>query len=301
MLNKIQNNPIRSAIFGVFGLVIFGLLLGSFFTVAEGHIGIVTRFSEAKYQTGPGLHWKIPLIEGVKHIEVRERKNVEELAAATANQLPITATVSVNWTVDSTAALELFRRYGTLDQFEQRILDPKLRQAAKASISKFQASELIRNRNAAIAEIQQQMAGLMESYPVTVNSPQIEQVTLPNRYLESVMAKEQAREAAKKEEYELAKQKLQAQQSVQTAEADRDAKRARADGEAYAILTHAKAQAEKIRLEGDAEASAIREKAAALAQNGTLVEYQRALQWNGQMPQTIMGGDQNVLWSMSKQ
>ncbi|WP_150526787.1 prohibitin family protein [Roseibium sediminis] len=271
---------------------------GFWFTVGEGHIGVVTRFGEAQYQTGPGLHFKTPLIDSVREIEIRERKNVEELTAATANQLPITATVSVNWTVNASSGLDLFKRYGTLDQFEQRILDPKLRQAAKASISKFQASDLIRDRNAAISEIQAQMTALMEPYPVTVNSPQIENIVLPERYLEAVMAKEQAREAAAREQYELEKQKLQAQRDVQTAEADRDATKARADGTAYATIETAKAEAESIRLKGEAEAQAIREKASSIAESATLVDYERALRWNGQMPTTVMGGDQQVLWSM---
>lgn len=280
------------------GIAMLVLAMGSWYTVGEGHVGIVTRFGEAKYQVGPGLHFKTPLINGVRKIEVRERKNTETLNAATANQLPITAIVSVNWTVDPSAALELFRRYGTLEQFEQRILSPKMRQAAKASVSKFQASDLIRDRNKALAEIQSQMTGLMEPYPVTVNSPQIEDIALPERYLEAVMAKEQAREAAAREQYELEKQKLQAQRDVQTAEADRDATKARADGTAYATIENAKAEAKSIEVKGEAEASAIRMKAKAIEENATLVEYERALRWNGQMPQTIMGGDQQVLWSM---
>jgi regulator of protease activity HflC (stomatin/prohibitin superfamily) len=281
----------------VFGLI---LAMGSWFTVGEGHIGIVTKFGEAKYQVGPGLHGKWPLIEGVQKIEVRERKNVEELSAATANQLPITAVVSVNWTVDSTAALDLYKRYGSLEQFEQRILDPKLRQAAKASTAMFQASELIRNRNDAINEIQTQLTKLMEPYPVTVNSPQLEDVKLPERYLESVMKKEQAREDAAKEKYALEKQALEAQRDVQTAIAKRDATKAEADGKAYHTRTTAAAEAESIKLKGNAEAEAIKAKALAISASSVLVDYERALRWNGQMPTTMMGADQNVLWSMKK-
>lgn len=57
------------------GVIIgFGALsipLGSFYTIEEGHIGIVKRFSEAKSQVGPGLHFKVPFIDSVEEIEVR--------------------------------------------------------------------------------------------------------------------------------------------------------------------------------------------------------------------------------------
>lgn len=55
-------------------LIVIGLF-GSIYTVNEGHIGIVKRFSEAKEQVSPGLHFKVPFIDSVEEIEVRTRKN----------------------------------------------------------------------------------------------------------------------------------------------------------------------------------------------------------------------------------
>lgn len=86
---------------------------------------------------------------------------------------------------------------------------------------------------------------------------------------------------------------------MNTANAKRDAAKATADGKAYAIQTEAIAEAEAIRLKGIAEAEAIKKKAEALRESQTLVDYVRAQQWNGQMPTTIMGSDQSVLWNMS--
>ena len=140
------------------GLLVLLLLFGAVYTVPEGHVGVVKRWSKAVGQVGPGLHVKIPVADRIERIEVRQRKNVEELAAATKNQLPTTATVPVNWTVNRDSAMDLFINYGGLDQFESRTLDPKLRSAAKAAISRFQADELIRNRQAAVAAIMDGMA-----------------------------------------------------------------------------------------------------------------------------------------------
>lgn len=271
----------------------------SFYTIPEGHIGIETRFSKAVGQVEPGIHFKVPIIDGVKVIEVRERKNGEELSAATKNQLPITALVTINWTVNTEAGLDLFKRYGSLDQFESRILDPKLRQAAKAALSEFNADELIRNRNAAIERIQSNVVTAMEGYPVTVNSPQIEDIRLPEQYMEAVLNKERAREAAAQEEYKLQQQKLTAAQITQTAEAERDAVKAKADGEAYRLTTEAAAQAESIKLKGEAEAAAIKAVEQALSANPLLVEYEQAKRWNGSLPDTVLGGgDVPILYSL---
>lgn len=134
--------------------VVLIILASSVYTVNEGHIGIVKRFSEAKEQVNPGLHFKVPFIDSVEEIEVRTRKNEERMASSTKEQMPVTISVSVNWTVDKTAALELFRQYGGLSQFESRILDPRFRSATKDVIPRFDAEKLIQDRATAIQAIE---------------------------------------------------------------------------------------------------------------------------------------------------
>jgi len=283
-------NLLKTLTVGAASLVVVTALWGSWFTVAEGHIGITTRFSKATGQVGPGLHGKLPWIDSVKHIEVRERKNGEELSAATKNQLPMNAIVTVNWAVNSDAGLSLYQRYGSLEQFERRILDPKLRQAAKAALSEFNADELIRNRNAAIQRIQENLIVLMQPYPVTVHSPQIENIDLPPTYMQAVLEKEKAREAAIREEYNLQKQKLEAARLVQTAEAERDSAKATADGNAYRVTKEAEAEAEAILLKGKAESEAVKLVQNALSNNPLLVQYEQAKRWNGELPSTMIPG-----------
>ncbi|ORE90689.1 hypothetical protein ATO13_22256 [Stappia sp. 22II-S9-Z10] len=260
----------------------------SIHTVPEGHVGIVTTFGKATGQLEPGLSVRVPLIQSVREIEVRERKTVEPLSAATKNQLPITVDVSANWSVNPASALELYRRYGDLAQFEERVFDPKLRQAAKAALSQYNADELIRNRTAALGAIMDGLSGLLEGYPITVTSPQIENIEMPKTYLDAVLAKEKAREEAAREQYNLERQKLEAQREVQTAEAQRDANKARADGQAYAVEVQAKAEAEAIRLKGDAEASAVAAVQQAIAESPALVQYEKAKRWDGALPRTVV-------------
>ena len=108
------------------------------YTVDEGHVGIVKRFGEAKEQVNPGLHFKVPYVDSVEILEIRTRKNLEKLNASTHEQMPVTAEVSINWTVKRDQAFDLYKRFGGLSQFESRILDPKLRSATKAALAKVQ-------------------------------------------------------------------------------------------------------------------------------------------------------------------
>ena len=136
----------------VVALAGLAVLFQSMYTVDEGHVGIVKRFGEATEQVNPGLHTKIPIVDTVEVLEIRTRKNVEKLNASTHEQMPVTAEVSINWTVIREQAFELFKSYGGLTQFETRILDPKLRSATKDALARYKAEELIQNRSQVIAQ-----------------------------------------------------------------------------------------------------------------------------------------------------
>ena len=283
----------RIAFTSFVGLFVAATVISAVTIIPEGHVGVVKRFGKAVGQFDPGLNFKTPFIDSVTEIEVRQRKNVEQLAAATQNQLAITAEVSVNWTVNKDSAMKLFIQYGGLDQFENRILDPKLRSSAKAAISKFPADQLIRDRNAAVAAILEEMVTAMEGFPVVVNSPQIENISFPPQYLEAVLEKEKAREAAEREKHTLEQQRLQALQKVNTADAEKQAKEKLADGEAYRIKTEAQAEAEAIRIVNEQ-----------LAKSASYVDLVKAKSWDGKLPGTLITGSdsnkQSLLLSVVK-
>jgi regulator of protease activity HflC (stomatin/prohibitin superfamily) len=278
------NIPTKSIITAVIAVIIF---LSSVYTVNEGHIGIVKRFSEAKEQVNPGLHFKVPFIDSVEEIEVRTRKNEEKMASSTKEQMPVTIVVSVNWTVDKTAALELFRQYGGLTQFENRILDPRFRSATKDVIPRYDAEKLIQDRASAIQAIEANFIEEMKDFPVTVDNIQIENIQLPAKYLTSIETKQTEKNLADAEKHKLARQNLEAQRDVNTA-------KAKADG----IKLVAIAEAESIRIKGLAEAEAITAKAKALGNNPLIVKLTEAQNWDGKLPATILGSSNMPILDM---
>jgi regulator of protease activity HflC (stomatin/prohibitin superfamily) len=283
----------------VLGLAVAATLLSSIYTVEEGHVAAVKRFSEAKYQVEPGLHFKAPIVDSLESMEVRTRKNVEEhIPVATAEQMPSHATVSVNWTVNRAEAIDIFKQYGGLDQFESRILDPKIKSGSKEAISKHTAEEIIRNRNVVITKIQDAIITAMEPYPIVINSVQLENITFPMTYTNAIEAKQVALQEAVKEEHKLERQRLEAQRQVNTAEAEKQSRMKAADGVAYQTETEAKAEAEAIRLIGIANAGKIQAMATALATNPQVIEYEQVKRWQGNVPTTVMGDGQSIMWQM---
>lgn len=259
-------------------LLLVVAVMNSYYIVIEGHVGVVKRFGEAKDQENPGLHFKIPFIETVEMIEVRTRKNAEKMASSTKEQMPVTVEVSVNWTVNKEAALDLFKKYGGLNQFEQRILDPRFRSATKDTIPQFEAEQLIQDRASAIQGIERRLSDEMAAFPVVVDNIQIENIGLPQKYINSIEIKQTEKNLAAAEEHKLERQRLEALRAVNTA-----------DAKAKGILKVAEAEAQSILLKGKAEAEAIEAKAKALKNNPLIVKLTEAQAWDGKLPSTMMG------------
>ena len=119
----------------------------------------------------------------------------------------------------------------------------------------------------------------MKDFPVVVDNIQIENITLPQKYINSIETKQTEKNLADAEKHKLARQNLLAQQDVNTA-------KAKADG----INLVAIAEAESIRIKGLAEAQAITAKAKALGNNPLIVKLTEAQNWDGKLPTTVLSG-----------
>ena len=266
----------------IFGLLlVVGLIVGGFssvYQVPEGHVGIVKTWGKATAQTDPGLNFKVPFVESVELMEVRQRNNVEVLHASTLNQLAVKNKFSLSWRAKKSAALELFKKYGGLQQFEDRVIDPRIRSAAKAVIAQYNAAELVRKREHVADRIRVAMTDRLRGLPMVVISAQSEDYVLPDDYMKAIREKEKARQNAEKEQHKLEQQRLVALQQVNTAEAEAKSKRINADAEAYRLVETAKAEADAIRMVTEQ-----------LQKSPHYIQLVQAKRWDGRVSRVMLG------------
>ena len=158
-------------------------------------------------------------------------------------------------------------------------------------MSRFPANKLIQERQTVVAEIMETMTAELADFPITVNSPQLENIELPQRYVEAVEAKETAREDAEREKHVLEQQRLQALRAVNSAEADAAARKLAADAEAYQVRVRAEAEAFKVSTEAKAEAEAIEMITTQLVKSPDYIRLVTAKGWNGELPATMLGSN----------
>jgi len=271
-------------------LAVLTIWLGVY-RIDAGHVGIVKRFGNVIEVVDPGLHFKLPYADTVEEMEVRERAFTMDLEAASQDPLELPVKVTVNWLVKRAQVQDLYVQFGSLDQFEKRIILPRLNDAVKGVTSRYNVNDLLRKRveyrDLSKATFEQRMPD-----DVQITGFSIVNIGFPPEYTKAIRDKQVAREQAETEKFILDRQRLTSTQVTQSAEAQRDADKARADGRAY-----------EIKVQGEAQAEAIRSMGAALSQNPLVVEYKKVERWSGTFPTTFMGGDAaaNTLWSLAGQ
>jgi regulator of protease activity HflC (stomatin/prohibitin superfamily) len=268
-------------------LVLITIWLG-IYRIDAGHVGIVKRFGNVIGVVDPGLNIKVPWADTVEEMEVRERAFAMTLVAASQDPLEIPIQVTVNWLVKRDHVKELYIQFGSLDQFEKRIILPRLNDAVKGVTSAYTVNDLLRKRTEYRDRSMDTFAKRMPD-DVQITGFSVVNIGFPPEYTKAIRDKQVAREQAETEKFVLERQRLTSTQVTQSAEAQRDADKARADGRAY-----------EIKVQGEAQAEAIKVMGAALAQNPLVVEYRKVEKWGGTFPTTFMGGDAgaNTLWSM---
>lgn len=279
---------IGGLLFGVLTLFILAGIWMGIYRIDAGHVGIVKRFGNVISVVDPGLHVKIPYADTVEEMEVRERTYTARLDAASSDPLEIPVTVAVNWLVKRDRVEDLYIQFGSLAQFEQRIIKPRLSDAVKGITSSYEVNDLLRKRTKYRDQSRESFTTSMPDN-IQITGFSVVNVGFPPEYTAAIRDKQVRREQAEAEKFVLEKQALTSRQLTQSAEAQRDADKARADGKAYEIQVQGEAQAQAIRIMGEA-----------LKDNPSVVEFKKVERWGGTFPTTFMGGDAGAktLWSL---
>lgn len=292
----VKNPPIKTIIGTVLGII---LVSTSIYTVDEGNVGIIKRNGEATAQVDPGLHVKIPFIDEVLQMDVRTRKYTISLTASTTGtneegeselQMPSRIKVSANWNIPKERALEIYKKFGGLQQYEDRILDPKVTRSVKQVFPHYDIEAIISDRESVRSEIETALTEALSGNMVKMSAVNLEDVTFHAKIGAAVTKKQVAKLALQEQRDILAKQDLKAQESTNVAQAEANGIRAISIEKAAAIAR-----------EGLAEAEAITAKARALASNSEgVIKLTEAQNWDGKLPTTIMGSSAMPIMDMRK-
>ncbi len=169
---------------------------------------------------------------------------------------------------------------GSLTEFTDKLLTPKVR-----SLLREAGKTVEKSQDFYLDTVQQELqlymeAGLteyMQKKGIVVEAVLFRDITLPQVVTSAVIQTKERQEQLEREKAQLRIVEQQAEAREMAAIADANAKRTLADAEAYQIEKLASAQS---------KANTVLAKSI----TPTLIKYNAIAKWNGQYPQTLMGG-----------
>src|SRR4030095_1567972 len=218
-------NMIRIAAAVIALLLIF--VLSPFGTIAAGERGVHLRFTAVTGKVfGEGLYFRIPLIESVQLMDVKVQKYEMKSDAASKDLQTVHSVVALNFHIDPDRVANMYQAVGL--QFKDRIIDPAMQEAIKASTAKFTAEELITRREVGRDEIKATLTARPKDRNILVDVVNFECSKNFNDAIEAKVTAEQQALAAKNK---LEQIKFEADQAI-----------AEARGKTEAITTQSNAR-----------------------------------------------------------
>ena len=250
--------------------------------VPTGYTGIVTTFGKVHENTlDAGLNVHAPW-DNVITMDNREQRVPFQLEAFSKDIQQVDVQGSINYNIDKTTAMNLYRDVGT--EYATILIQPRIQEDVKIVIAKYTAENLIANRQNAADEIFELIKTELEPKGIHVISFAIENIDFTDAFESAVEAKQVATQE---------KQKAQTQQEQKTMETEQAAKRQKIEAEAAAEVQKIEADAEAYALKVKAEAEAEANKKLNASLTDQLINYNQILRWDGKLP-TFMGGESTM-------
>lgn len=285
-------NYVRLGLIGVAGLVALSVVGGSFYTVDQRERVVLLTNGAVVGEADPGLHWKLPFVQSAVSISVEShRVEFDKMEAYSRDQQPAVMKLSVLYHVPTDRVSEVYSRFTSTANLEDRVVEPKVLEQSKNVFGQFDAVTAVQERvqlNAKMAAAIHEAIGGMNA-PIVIEAVQIEDIQFSPEYMRSIEQRMQASVEVDRLKQNALREKVQAE-IVGT----------KAGAEANAIRQRAQAEADATKLRGDAEASAIRARAEALGSNPGLVALTQAERWDGKLPTTMVPGGTMPMMNVGK-
>lgn len=259
------NKPLIAVV--ILAIVAVIVFFGSWYTVDQGERGVILRNGAVIGVAEPGLHFKVPVIDSVVDVSTQTHTmKFNKVESYSRDQQPATLIISVSYHIPESGVEELYSRYGSINGLEERVIARKIYDQVKTTFGQFTAMSAVQERANLSLRLNENVKKSMDGQPVTIESVQIEEIGYSPAYETSVEDRMKAEVAVFTRQQNLETEKISANIAV----------------------TQAKAQAEKVRLQGEAEADAIKAKGDALNKNPNLVSLISAERWDGKLPSTMV-------------
>ncbi len=294
---NMPNNKTMIGIITVVVILFIFIAAKPFVIINSGEVGIkVTAGEYDNTPLQPGLHFFVPIIQNVIIVDTRVRtinfSRTEDMGVVGKNQgifrndsisvmdsrgLTVSIELTVQYQLNWATAPQTIANYGL--SWEQKIINPVVRDVVRGVVGRYPAEELPIKRNDIANLISTNIEteiGKFSNQPVSLTSVQLREIVLPQNIREQIEKVQVARQEAERKRYEVEQAKMEAEKAVTLAKGEADVNRTKAQGAADAMSIEAKAQSQANKLISESLSSRLLE----LRQIETQSKFNEALREN---------------------
>jgi regulator of protease activity HflC (stomatin/prohibitin superfamily) len=161
MSEEVGTSLLTYIVYGVGVIVLISLIVSSFFTIEQKHVGIIQRFGKFLRIANPGLNFKIPLIDQVvEELSLKIEELVVEVETKTKDNVFVKMNVSVQYSVITGREKEAYYELTSPDeQIESYVFD-----VVRAEVPKTALDEVFEKKDTIAEAIRIELTETMEDY-----------------------------------------------------------------------------------------------------------------------------------------
>lgn len=236
-------------------LILFICFFNPIAIVGAGERGVKVTLGKVSPQSyGEGIHFVTPFISHIKTMDVRTQKNFVETSVYTKDIQQAQISYVLNFNLQPNKAYKMYQEVGT--NYSENILMPVVEGTIKDVIGKWNAQDLVANRERATREILEKLQTHLAPNYINVTDFQMTAISYSGVFEKAIESKVTAEQEA-----------------------------LRARNKTVQITEEAKQQL----ISAEAEAKSMTIRANALSKNKALVEYEAVQKWDGKLPMYMMG------------
>ena len=226
-MNEEKTNGIITVIVIIIVLIAVTALF-AFQKVGAGERGIYLNWGAVQEGVlDEGLHFKIPIYQQIKVLDVKTVKYEIGAEAASSDVQIIDTVVALNYHLDPSAVGKLYQEIGV--DYEAKIIAPAIQESVKAGTAQFAAEEVITKRAALRDAIKAELTKKLEGRHIIIDEFSIVNLDFSEEYNNAIEQKQVAAQNALKAENDLVRVEFEAQQKIAQAKADAEAIRIQAE------------------------------------------------------------------------